>query len=98
MSDIEKLKQAIRRLHGVESTHVETVGVTESFQGKIICDGKVEVFYLIGHPQAKRVFAWTHKTDDPNKPERQVTVLEIPPVISPQTAVRALIVNDFKNE
>jgi hypothetical protein len=93
---IELLKQAIRRLHGVDSTHVETVPVKETFNGQTIWDGNVEVFDLYDHSQAKKVYAWTHETDDPDKPQRQVTVLHIPPVTSPQLAVRAVIISDFK--
>ena len=52
--DIEGLKDVIRRLHGVESSHVETVPVKESFQGKTVWEGLVEVFHLYGHPKAKK--------------------------------------------
>jgi hypothetical protein len=41
-----------------------------------------------------RTYAWIHDTDDPAKPKRHVTVL--PPVVSPQTAVKAAIVQEFK--
>jgi hypothetical protein len=51
---------------------------------------------LTGHPKADRVYAWSHDTDDPAHPRRHVTVLHIPPVISPQTAVKAAIVQEFK--
>jgi hypothetical protein len=37
-----------------------------------------------------------HDTDDPAHPKRHVTVLHIPPVVSPQTAVQAAIVQEFK--
>src|SRR6266478_7558094 len=97
MSNIEELRQIIRSLHGVDSTHVETVPVQEFFQGQIIWDGKVEVFDLHDHPQANRAYAWTHETDDADKPKRHVTVLHIPPITSPQLAVRAVIVKDFRD-
>jgi hypothetical protein len=42
------------------------------------------------------VYAWTHATDDPKNPKRHVTVLRIPPVISPKTAVQAVIVHEFR--
>ena len=48
------------------------------------------------HPQAKRAFGWSHPDGDDNKTERFVTVLEIPPVDSPQTAVKIAIYSDIK--
>jgi hypothetical protein len=94
---LDELRDVIRRLHGVESSHVETVPVKEVFGGEMVWDGKVEVFKLHGHPKANRVYAWAHDTDDPQKPRRHVTVLHIPPVVSPLLAVRAAIVQEFKS-
>jgi hypothetical protein len=34
-SHIDELKDTIRRLHGVDSSHVETVAAEESFEGKL---------------------------------------------------------------
>jgi hypothetical protein len=94
---IEELRSVIRRLHGVESSHVETVPVKETFQGKTVWDGDVEVFALHGHPKTNRAYAWSHETDDPANPKRHVTVLHIPPVVSPVLAVRAAIVQELKS-
>jgi hypothetical protein len=55
-----------------------------------------EVFDLIGHPKANRICAWMHTTDDPAQPKRHVTVLHIPPVNSPQTAVKPAIVRELR--
>jgi hypothetical protein len=93
---IEELREAIRHMHGGEATHVESVPVTEKFHGKTVWEGIVEVFDLRDHPQANRVYAWTHETDDPKKPRRHVTVLHLHPVTSPELAVRAAIVQEFK--
>lgn len=57
---IARLQNAIRDLHGCESTYVETVPVTETFQGKTVWQGEVEVFNIRGHPKAKRAYAWSH--------------------------------------
>lgn len=86
----------IRRLHGSESRHVETVPVKESFQGQTVWEGDVEVFDLQDHPEASRVYAWAHETEDADKPKRHVTVLHIPPVTSPETAVKAAIVQEYR--
>ena len=52
MHYIEELQQVIRNLHGCESQYVETVPVTETFQGETIWQGDVEVFEIRGHPTA----------------------------------------------
>jgi hypothetical protein len=96
MTHIQELRDVIHHLHGATASHLESVPVTERFQGKTIWEGIVEVFHLEGHPRADRVYAWVHATDDPAKPRRHVTVLHIPPVVSPQAAVKASIVQDFK--
>jgi hypothetical protein len=93
---IDELRDVIRKLHGVESIHVESVPVKETFQGRTVWDGVVEVFDLIGHPTATRLYAWSHQTDDPQQPRRHVTVLHTDPVISPLTAVRAVIIQEFR--
>ena len=96
MTYIEDLKEVIRRLHGVESTHRQSVPVKEVFQGQTVWDGIVEVFDLQGHPKANTAYAWAHDTDDPANPVRHVTVLHIPPAVSPITAVRAAIVQELR--
>jgi hypothetical protein len=62
--------------------------VHETFNGRIAWQGTVEVFNLIGHPKAHRAYAWTYQDHDQNK---TVTVLHIPPVDSPQSAVKVAI-------
>lgn len=96
MTYIEELRGVIKKLHGVDSRHVESVPVKEVFKGKTVWDGIVEVFDLIGHPQAPKVYAWAHDTDNPAQPRKHVTVLHIPPVTSPLLAVRAAIVQEFR--
>ena len=94
---ISELRDVIRKMHGVEAKYLESVPVKEVFQGRTVWDGIVEVFELQGHPKAPKVYAWAHETNDPKKPKRHVTVLHIPPVISPILAVRAAIVQEFRN-
>jgi hypothetical protein len=94
---LEELQQVINRLHGVRSTHVQSVPVTEKFEGRVIWDGIVEVFELHGHPKATHAYAWSHDTNDPKQPKRSVAVLNIPPAISPETAVRVAIMQELRN-
>jgi hypothetical protein len=97
VNHIQELREIIRHLHGADATHVESVPVKETFQGKTVWEGIVEVFELHGHPKAPKVYAWAHDTDDPQNPKRHVTVLHIHPVTSPILAVRAAIVQEFRN-
>lgn len=91
---IESLRDVIRNLHGVESRHVESVPVLETFKGQTVWEGVVEVFELIGHPKAWRLYAWVQDADGK---KRHFTVLHVAPVDSPQTAVRAAILQDYRN-
>ena len=91
--NITELKDAIRAMHGCESLHVESVPVKEVFEGQTAWEGTVEVFDLVGHPKAKRAYAWSHRDADQNK---TVAVLEIPPVDSPQSAVKVAIASKGK--
>jgi len=89
------LVKAFRDLHGCGAEHVETVPVIERFQGKTVWEGDVEVFALTGHPKASRGYAWAY---DKAKGSEIVAVLELPPVISPKTAVQASIVGKMREQ
>lgn len=69
---------------------MKTVPVTEIFQGKVAWRGDVEVF-TVSHPKAKQCFAWGVRRDD-DKGWDVTAVLGIPPVITPELAVKAAIV------
>jgi hypothetical protein len=97
MSYLGELRDVIRRLHGADATHVESVPVKETFKGETVWEGIVEVFDLAGHATAHRIYAWAHETDDPNKPVRHVTVLHLHPIKSAQDAVRAAILQEARN-
>jgi hypothetical protein len=97
MTVIEELADVIHKLHGVKATHVESVSVHETFQGKTVWDGIVEVFHLEGHPKTDTAYAWLHDTGDPAKPHQHVTVLRIHPALSPLAAVQAFIVQEVRN-
>jgi hypothetical protein len=94
---LEELGDVIERLHGAKATHRESVPVKEVFNGETVWDGIVEVFHLEGHPKANTAYAWLHDTGDPSKPTQHVTVLHVPPVVSPLTAVRAFIIQEFRS-
>ncbi len=91
----QALVKAFRDLHGCKAKHVETVPVIETWQGKTVWEGEVEVFNLTGHPKATKGYAWAY---DKAKGSEIVAVLELPPVISPKTAVQASIVGKIREQ
>lgn len=62
-----------------------------------VWEGEVEVFKITGHPTAKRCYGWLPGKGIDDQGERFVTILEIPPVVSPETAVRTSVLSDSKN-
>jgi hypothetical protein len=94
LTHIDELRAIIKRLHGVESRHVESVPVLETFKGQTVWEGVVEVFELVGHPKASRLYAWVQDADGK---KRHFMVLHVAPVDSPQTAVRAAILQDYRD-
>jgi hypothetical protein len=55
------LIEAIRHLHGLEATWIESVPVVETHEGQTMWAGEVQVF-AVEHPKASRVCAWSHET------------------------------------
>jgi hypothetical protein len=97
MSQVDELKDAIHALHGGQATHRESVPVKETFNGQTVWEGIVEVFHLKGHPKTDTVYAWFHDTGKSGKALQPVTVLHVDPVLTPVAAVRAFIVQEFRN-
>lgn len=93
MNYLTSLKHAIHNLHGCDSRHVRTVHVSEVFKGQTIWDGDVEVFALVEHSTAKTAYAWVHMKD---KVPQFVTVLQLPPVDSPESAVKISLAAEFR--
>ena len=86
---IENIAKAVERAAGCAAAHLESVVVVETFQGQAMWEGMVEIFTLQGHAKAKRAYGWqTGKGEAAN----YTAVLELPPVDSPNTAVRASII------
>lgn len=91
MDYLAEAKNAVEKSHGCTAIHVKTVPVREVFQGKVAWEGDVEVFAIDGHAKAKRCYAWGYANEKREGKFDFVTVLEIQPVVSPQTAVKAAI-------
>jgi hypothetical protein len=93
---IRTFREAIQRLHGCESTYVESVPVHETFEGQTVWDGIVHVFSLQGHSTATRAYAWAELLNDVTGKQRFVAVLHQGPVYSPNAAVQASIVHGHR--
>ena len=88
---IERLKLTVEHLHKCSAVHVRTAPVHEVFQGQTAWKGDVEVFDISGHPKAKRCYGWTY-----GEPEEFITILELPPVDSPESAVKVGVAYQIK--
>lgn len=96
MTNIKEIKKVISQLHECEADYLETVPVKETFEKKVVWEGEVEVFNLRGHLKALRCYAWSHAIGEDDAGKRIVTVLELPPVVSAQTAVKAAIIQESR--
>ena len=85
-------------MHNCGAVHVRSAPVREVFRGQTIWQGNVEVFDLNGHPKAKRAYAWSHLDGAKDERTRFVAVLELPPVTSPETAVKVAIAAEVKGK
>jgi hypothetical protein len=92
---IEKLKRAVERLQHCRASFLEDVSVMEKFGSETVWSGVVSVFELKGHPQANKCYDWSSPIEGSTK-RRYYAVLHIPPIDSPEKAVRATIIQDFK--
>ena len=91
----KSLRKAILDLHGCKATWIESVHVKEKFGLDIVWEGIVSIFEIKGHHQATKCYAWSSPIEG-SKKRRFYAVLHIPPVDSPEKAVRASIVRDYQ--
>lgn len=75
-------------MHHCKAQYVGSEPVIDLFRGEIAWDGVVATFEIEGNPKAKRCYAWSFLQDGESQ---YTTVLEIPPVDSPETAVKVAI-------
>jgi hypothetical protein len=86
---LEGLKAAVEAACGCTATHSTSHLLTETFKEHVVWQGVIEAFRLDGHQEATRCYAFYLVGD--NEPILQ-TILELPPIDSPRSAVRAAIV------
>ena len=90
------LIEAIRHLHGLEATWLESVPVHEQHEGETVWEGEVQVF-AVEHPKATRVYAWSHETEGGPKGRRRFhAVLGAAPVDGPVMAVRTAVLAEVR--
>lgn len=78
------------------ASFIENIVVVEKFGDDTVWSGIVSIFSLKNHPKATKAYAWSSPIKG-SKKRRFYTVLNIPPVDSPEKAVKAAIVRDLKN-
>jgi hypothetical protein len=84
---INDVQAAVESMHGCRARYERSFQLTEVFGPQAPREGFVESFALLGHPRAKRAYAWSFREEGGEI--RYVAILELPPVTSPETAVRA---------
>jgi hypothetical protein len=86
------LKAAVERLIDCEASFLEDV-VLEQLDAETVWSGTVSVFEISGHPQATRAYAWFLPSEGSTMGRYRI-VLHIPPVDSPEKAVKASMIAD----
>ena len=92
-----ELKKAVENLHNCSASFIEDSVVVEKFGKETAWSGTVSIFNIQGHPKATRAYAWSSPIEGSAK-RRYYAVLNIPPINSPEKAVRASIVQDYKTD
>jgi hypothetical protein len=90
-----RLQSFLKQLYNCGATWRESVAIQQTYHGKVIWKGEVEIFDLSGHPKAVRAYGWSRPEGNANQGEHFVTVLELPPVDSPKMAVQISIADDI---
>lgn len=92
----EELAEHVKRLLGVTPKFVGLERVNEQFGEQTAWEGTVSVF-SIDHPEADTCYAWSSPIEGSER-RKFYAVLKVPPVDSPEAAVRAAIVSDYRGE
>jgi hypothetical protein len=94
-ASMETLEKAILDLHGCKATWIKSVPVNkEVLEGETVWEGIVQVFE-VDHPKSKLCYAWSYESDN-SKKRRFFAVLHQGIVDSPQAAIKATVVREFR--
>ena len=88
-------RTAIERMHNCKATFRAVALVHETFGAATVWDGDVSVFDLAGHPTATTAYAWSDPVPGSDR-RRFYAVLHAGPVDSPEKAVRAAIIGEYR--
>lgn len=94
--DLDTLRKTVGMLHECTATHRDSVHVTERFQGQTVWDGDVQVFEIEGNPDATICYAWSYGKSASFRQYK--AILHAEQVDSPQAAVRAVILEQFRRD
>jgi hypothetical protein len=89
---IAEIQKAVEKAAKVPAEHLESKPIREIFNGKVVWEGVIEVFTLLGHEKASRAYGWRIGEGQSAKYK---TVLEIPPIKGAHDAVRMAIMADY---
>jgi hypothetical protein len=84
-----ELLRAIEQSAKCDAAYFQTQPVRYGIDGAILWKGKVEIFQLKNHPQAKVAFGWGY--EGKNKKIEYVTIVGVPPLDTPLQAVKAFV-------
>lgn len=96
-SEIESAQKAVEGLHGGKASFRRKVYVIEESAGERVWEGDVFVFALEEHPTARSAYAWSVSIPGSER-RRFYAVLHEGPVDSPEKAIRAAIIQAWREE
>jgi hypothetical protein len=97
IDSIDELQKVVEQIHNCKAHFIKSMPILETFEEQIVWQGTVHIFDIQDNPLTNRCYAWSSPIEGSNK-RRFYAVLNIPPVDSPEKAVRASIVHDYKTE
>jgi hypothetical protein len=93
--NLDDLRAAVEKTLAVTATHLGEHAIIEKFGDKTVWQGVVHIFKISGNPLTDTCYAWSSPIEKSTK-RRYYAVLKIPPIDSPEKAVRASIAYDNK--
>ena len=93
--DLASIHAAVETQHKCRAVHRNIVRVREEYEGEAVWDGNVYVFDLTDHPTANIAYGWSDPVPGTDR-RRFYAVLHTGPVDSPESAVRAAIVSEYR--
>src|SRR5689334_20850184 len=93
---IDRLRDVVKHFYGCAAFHWRTARVCHVLRDQIIFNHQVEVFKLKDHPKAEFCYAWAYEGESGET--HYIALLDMPPVTSPERAVRLALAKLVTNE